>query len=92
MTGVVGNRRVEITSLARARMTSAEKAEVHETCHARGLRVNIMFSTRDRAYSALLTAGSRSYHALDKEPMGAWHKVLAQRDTPILSMFDGPAA
>lgn len=91
-TAPYGSRRVEITSLARARMTAADKAEVNETCFSRGFRLNLMWSQRERAYMATLAVGGRVYEGVAADPMGAWRKALALRDSPLITMFDGPAA
>lgn len=93
-TAPFGTRRIEITSLARQKMTPDEKAEVEQTCRSRGLRLNIMWSSRDRAYSALVVAGGRSYEALASTPVEAFRRALAQRDGPrIASLLDpGDAA
>lgn len=90
-----GHRRVEITSWARAQMTRDEEAEVHATCKARGLQVSIMYSTRDRGFSAIVVGDGRIDDGIAVKPMAAFRKAMAMHDAPaepdveIVSLLDG---
>lgn len=85
-----GTRRVDITSMSRARMTPDEKAEVYTTCRHRGFLLSLSYSPFERAHVCLLTTGGTTYKAQAPTPMEAWRKALAQRDAPrITSLLDG---
>lgn len=84
MTYPYGTRRVDITSMARAKMTPAERVEIHNTCRARGLYLSLWFNVRERGYEAVITAGGRTYEGLAATPMEAWRKALALRDGPTI--------
>lgn len=93
MTAPYGSRRIEITTMARQRMTSEEKATVERTCRDRGFLLSLMFSARERAYVAKLTAGGHTYEGIANQPFEAWRRALGERDAPrIVSLLGGDAA
>ena len=81
--------RIELTSLARAKMKRAEVDEVYDTCRARGLRLHVMYVGQERAYVATLVAGGRIVKGHDSQPYEAWRKALALYEGPrIASLLD----
>lgn len=85
---------IEITSLARARMTPDQRAEVHAWANDRGVRVYIWYRGRERRYEAVLSKRENivSRQSFDG-PFDAFRKAAAEWDAPaVISMFSGPAA
>ena len=81
--------RIELTSLARAKMKRADVDEVYDTCRARGLRLNLMFNGRERTYVATLVAGGRTFEGRGVQPIEAFRKALALYEGPrIASLLD----
>lgn len=86
-----GSRKVELTSMARNRMTPDEKAEVYATARDRGLRVALMYSVKKRAYSCVIVAGGEVYEGVANTPTEAWRRALALRypePLEIVSLLD----
>lgn len=83
---------IEITSLARARMTSEEKLEVHDWCREHAVRLYLW--RRDRAWEASLTQRERVVaRQSTTSPIDAFRAAAAAWDGPaIVSFLTGPAA